>query len=268
MVNNLFAQSMGYQPAEMIGMKHRQFCTPEFVHSPEYGQFWEKLRSGVPVQEKIQRVSKQGELLWFEATYTPVLNEEGNVQGVIKIATDITQRENDASRLAGQLQQMADRLLDQAEAGSARSAEIAETILHVAHDSEVSMRALKQLELEAESVKGIVKTIREIASQTSLLALNAAIEAAHAGDSGRGFSIVAQEVRKLAAQAEEATHSISGRLQGIAVQAADAVQATESSQGLISESRRKMELAVETFSGINGAARELDQRSRALKELF
>jgi PAS domain S-box-containing protein len=267
-VNGLFAKALGYEISEMVGMKHRQFCTQAFIDSPEYGQFWDRLRSGESVASKIQRVSKQGRLLWLEATYTPVLDEVGKVAGIIKVATDITERENKAAALAEELQQMADLLLERAEEGSSRSVDIMEAIQRVVEEADGTVQVLTELERQAASVRGIVKTIREIASQTNLLALNAAIEAAHAAEFGRGFSVVAGEVRKLAGQAEEATREITRSLEGMTRQVADVTQATQASRVLISESSRKIGQAVEAFAGIDQAARELDERSLALAELY
>ena len=74
-------------------------------------------------------------------------------------------------------------------------------------------RTIGELQAASQEIHGIVGLIRSISTQTSLLALNAAIEAARAGQAGRGFSIVAEEVKKLAEQVQVASEAISGKIQ-------------------------------------------------------
>lgn len=81
--------------------------------------------------------------------------------------------------------------------------------------AEESSRAVTRLELSSEEIGKIVSLIRDIAEQTNLLALNATIEAARAGDAGKGFSVVASEVKSLAAQTGRATEEIASQIERI-----------------------------------------------------
>ncbi|MHA0856931.1 methyl-accepting chemotaxis protein [Paenibacillus sp. CMAA1364] len=266
--NDNFAKAMGYDAVEMKGMMHRQFCTSEFVGSPEYKELWNNLRSGHAYQEKILRVTKSRQLKWFEATYTPVYDTEDQVIAVIKIATDITARENASTKVTSELQEMADDLLKRAEDGVTSSHQIATAIEQVVNESKENMAILQLLEERANSLQNIIKSIRGIASQTNLLALNAAIEAAHAGEHGRGFSVVASEVRKLANQSEEATKEVNASLLAVAKQISEVATGTKRSQAFIIDSQRRTQEAVDEFTGIGEAARQLDQQAKVLGDML
>lgn len=266
--NDIFAQTMGYQPSDMLGMHHSLFCTSEFRDSPQYQELWAGLRQGRAFQDKIQRVRKDGSLVWLEATYTPVFDEQGKPDSVLKIATNIDEREQATNRLTEDLLLLSEQLLDRTREGIARSREIEDAVDNVVSGSEENMTVLLQLERQSESIRGIVRSIKDVASQTNLLALNAAIEAAHAKEHGRGFAIVAKEVRKLAAQVEQATREANGYVEGIEVHVRKIGRSTKSNRGIAAESQQRLQQAIEEFQGIEEAAHRLDQKANEIREIL
>ncbi len=95
--NDNFLQAMGYERDEVVGKHHRIFVEPSHKRSAAYKDFWKRLNEGEFQVGVYKRVAKGGREVWIQASYSPVLGEDGQVIGVVKIATDITaQRLKDA----------------------------------------------------------------------------------------------------------------------------------------------------------------------------
>ena len=88
--NQQFVETMGYSDSELIGKHHRVFIDDEYENSSEYVEFWKKLRSGSFFSGEITRVRKDGSLIYLQATYNPIIDTDGKVYRIMKIATDIT----------------------------------------------------------------------------------------------------------------------------------------------------------------------------------
>ncbi|RAV23133.1 methyl-accepting chemotaxis protein [Paenibacillus contaminans] len=262
--NEPFAYCMGYQASELTGKNHRQFCTAEFSKSLEYEQFWNDLRKGSAFQEKIERVAKNGTSIWLEATYMPIRDNLGESVAVLKIATNITAREQANIRMMDELQQMAAYVKNRSDQGLKRGRQVADIMDNVVNENESNIRHLHDLEGQAKSVRNIVQTVREFASQTNLLALNAAIEAAHAKEHGRGFNVVAVEVRRLSEQVQAAAKEIQASIEGIAEQVGRVSKSSNSSRDAVISSREQLRNAMDEFAGIGEAAGKLDEQAKML----
>jgi PAS domain S-box-containing protein len=89
--NDLFVKTMGYSSQdEIVGKHHSIFIDDEHLKSDEYRLFWEKLNDGILFTGEISRVKKDGSLVYLQATYNPIVDVNGNIYRIMKIATDIT----------------------------------------------------------------------------------------------------------------------------------------------------------------------------------
>jgi len=104
--NQNFLDLMGYALEGIEGQHHRIFCTPEHAESPEYADLWSQLRAGQPVQAEFHRVTQSGRDVWLQATYTPVLGEDGAPVRVVKLASDVTAATVSAAETSGKIAAM------------------------------------------------------------------------------------------------------------------------------------------------------------------
>jgi methyl-accepting chemotaxis protein len=89
-VNDLFVEMFGYTLDELAGQPHRMLCSAEHVSAPDYARFWQKLASGEFDEGVYARVARDGRPVFLHATYSPVRDETGRVERVVKIARDVT----------------------------------------------------------------------------------------------------------------------------------------------------------------------------------
>ena len=231
--NDNFLQRMGYTLSQIQGQHHRVFCKPELANSSAYSEFWKRLNQGELFSGQFERIDKNGQIVWLEANYNPVYDASGRLCKVVKFASDVTARVQqhaaDAAS-ATQAYHISINTRDIAEKGADVIQQTASGMRAIAADIDGSSQLIAKLGERSQQITAIVNTIRGIADQTNLLALNAAIEAARAGEQGRGFAVVADEVRQLAARTSGSTAEISSMIAMIQDETRQAIESMDSTR--------------------------------------
>ncbi len=179
-VNDNFLMMMGYARADLVGRHHSMLCDQAQAMSPEYREFWKRLGRGEFDAGRYERIGRDGRKVRIQATYNPIFDAEDRPRKIVKIATDITRQVLLEHEVQQRLEESWELQAD-LEDGNAR------------------------LKSVMNELADIVASVARIAQQTNMLALNATIEAARAGDAGRGFTVVANEVKMLAGETRIAT---------------------------------------------------------------
>ena len=170
--NNNFLAALGYTFDEIQGKHHRIFCDNKYTSSPEYAEFWSKLKGGTFDARQYPRIRKDGKIIWIQASYNPVLGIDGKVERVVKYASDITREKeewfnllkvlgNTSHQLAAAAEELtatSNQLLENAQKSSDQSTSAAAATEEV--DSGVRSVATNMEEMSA-SIKEITRTTNE-----------------------------------------------------------------------------------------------------------
>ena len=96
--NDVFCRLMGYEKAEIVGQNHKMLVGSDTTHSPEYRKFWDRLRNGEEISERVPRIAKDEHLVWLQASYVPMTSGSGAVTRIVTFATDVTEAVRNAAR--------------------------------------------------------------------------------------------------------------------------------------------------------------------------
>ena len=214
--NENFLSAMGYRLEEIKGQHHRIFVDTAYAQSPDYAQFWRRLAAGEHIGGDFQRFAKSGTEVWIRATYNPVVTSDGEMVKFVKVAHDIT-----AEKQVQIATQAAMRRLSELQM------------------AEISHTALQNISGSSAQIGQLIQMIEEIAGRSNLLGINAEIEASHAGAAGAGFSVVANEMRRLSERSAQAVVEIRDLIEAsrtaIEKGQSDIATVSEKAAGLINE---------------------------------
>ena len=97
--NELFCKTVGYSLNQIQGQHHRIFCSSGYAKSQDYAKFWQQLKDGVPQSGTFERCKADGNAIWLEATYIPIVDGNNRVSSIFKIASDVSDRMDEVMSL-------------------------------------------------------------------------------------------------------------------------------------------------------------------------
>ncbi len=198
-----------------------------------------------------QAAARSQELSIASAQQSREIRETG--ESVLRMAKKI----NDVSASALESASVARQSLKAAEEGQRAVQNAISGMNDIRSQIQETSKRIKRLGESSQEIGEIIELITDITEQTNVLALNAAIQAASAGEAGRGFSVVAEEVQRLAERSQEATKQIGALIRTIQTDTQDAVTAMEQSTQGVVEGAKLSDEAGRALAGIGNVSREL-----------
>lgn len=192
----------------------------------------------------------------FKGVNVPIPDENGDVIGTIICAVG-RQKQRNVNKVAVELSEYLDQMasaITEIARGSARLAEVGQNLIGKAQESSSK---IKETEL-------IVNTIKNISNQTNLLGLNAAIESARAGEHGRGFGVVAQEIRKLADSSQKSAEMVRNIIASISFTVEDMIQAAAESGAITQQQAAATEENTATIDQLRKIAQDVKDMAAQL----
>lgn len=224
----------------------------------------EKLQKSISVVKDVNVHLEEGAASLREAASGNIELADEQHQTVDQVVTAVEEMHGAAREIANNSNSGADAA-NEAQTSVRQGTEVSqqanERVAQLSERLNRSSEAVGRLAEEAVSIASVLDVIRGIAEQTNLLALNAAIEAARAGEQGRGFAVVADEVRALASKTQQSTEDIQKRIETLQTGVDDAVGSMKSGIEVLDLTVTDVAGAAESFKSIEGAITQITDMS-------
>jgi len=255
--NANFLNALGYRAEEVVGKHHSIFVPPAEAASAEYRAFWNELNSGQFVARKFLRIGKGGAECWIQASYNPVLDENGKPYKVIKFATDVTAIENERMRSEGERQRAAE---EQEEV----VANLAESLKRMAQGdltARISAQFLGRYAQIKDDFNAAIDSLREamsgITATTGGLRAGADEISSASDDLSRRTEQQAASLEQTAAALDEITATVKRSAEG-------AKQASSAASGARTDAARSGEVMRDAVSAMG----EIEQSSGQITQII
>lgn len=229
-----------------------------------FNQVIEKLQQSITVVKQVNFHLEQSTESLREAAANNIRMADQQHETVDQVVTAVEEMHGAAREIASNSNNGADAATEannSVERGVKVSRESNSRVAKLSERLNRSSEAVGRLADEAVNIGTVLDVIRGIAEQTNLLALNAAIEAARAGEQGRGFAVVADEVRALASKTQQSTEDIQGRIETLQGGVDEAVVAMKSGIEMLDDTVEDVASAAESFETIQGAIARISDMS-------
>ena len=194
-------------------------------------------------------------------------NQHAQTSQIVDTLSEMRDKGADVTDAATQITQSTERAVSVATGGAQIVTDVVSGMSEIERTVARASTDIDHLGKQSDEIGAIIAVIRGIADQTNLLALNAAIEAARAGEQGRGFAVVADEVRKLAEKTAQATQEIGGMIGNIQAQARQTIVSMEETRTHVQEGVQRTRVAGESLAQILSSVDEVSSLMRHITTL-